>query len=456
MKLEDYFRADLSSIRVWSDSRAHRMNERAKSYALTIGDEIYFRAGFYDPDHRTTRFILAHEVAHVLQKRKFLEFGEHSPCASAIDSRQLEHEADCSAVAFARGDARCSLSPDCPPIPRAFGPVGHYYTVYYLAVAAGFTDTQASQLAYYAQLPDLITELDAKDVFLDWLPTYVTKLSAPGLGIPLLLAWLLQYGKGDTLDMMIMPVDFVAMIQRGLHCLTGADSDNETNYRTSRLLASNVNKPEFFGLAIHALGDSFAHRVRGREGTMYSVPFGHGEDLARKDALASIADRNQHFMDWGTWVDNINHRKELYERYGITLYGILKKKSGKNGVNDADVKNALNRFSESPDEKEQRNLIVKAISGLATPHFDALRDNTGSWLSYEGIDGKPKPSFENILYHAASWSRWRPILDQIVLRSSNINLNPIPGARASLSRKVRVALAQLESNIDTALRRQAW
>src|ERR1051325_10733888 len=69
-------------------------------------------------------------------------------------------------------------------------------------------------------------------------------------------------------------------IQRGLHCLTGRRGSGETKSRLS--IADQYNPTSSydhlvaFGLAVHALGDSYAHR-RGSEtdAAMHDGPFGH-------------------------------------------------------------------------------------------------------------------------------------------------------------------------------------
>src|SRR3954454_20752191 len=65
-------------------------------------------------------------------------------------------------------------------------------------------------------------------------------------------------------------------VQRGLHCLTGADWDAETNKRRCLSLSLPVDKDCLeFGLALHALGDSFAHRDHDTH-RMYPTGVGHG------------------------------------------------------------------------------------------------------------------------------------------------------------------------------------
>jgi uncharacterized protein DUF4157 len=457
-RLEDHFWTDLSSVRVRTDATAHSLNVDAESYALAIGESIFFRSGVYDPEHVIGQLVVAHEVSHVLQKRRYVELGERTVCRRISSARNLEIEADRSAFAFCRGDSAGPLSPDHPQIARAFGPVGHYYTVFYLAMAAGFERAAAADLAFYAQLPDEITELDAKDVVVKWLTNYLKIIKGPR-GTKAVLEWLTNgYGKGDVLDYMILPHDFLATIQRGLHCLTGGSSQTETEYRTQRLMAGNVGTPQFFGLAIHAFADSFAHRTIGDVKIMYTAPAGHLATCWRISDIEILLKKGQH-SGWATWVDNIGHRPELYVEYGTKLFKILRQKSGKGmRLPDPQVEQDLKKFSANPDELGQENLIKSAITRLADNSrvaFYEPKESTASWSTSTNLDGRPKPSYEDILHHAATWSRWRPLIDQVVLKFADVTINTsvIPSPTAVLSRKSRAAVAALESGISQAVRR---
>jgi hypothetical protein len=456
--LEDHFRTDLSTIRIQTDAGAHALNVDAGSCALTIGEEIFFRSGCYDPDHAMSRFVVAHEVTHVLQKRKYAKLGEQADCHEAPPAWQLEIEADCSALALLRGGSPCELSPDHPQNARAFGPVGHYYTVYYLAMAAGFERAAAADLAFYAQLPDEITELDARDVVVKWLRNYLRIIKGRGR-TKAVVEWITNgYGKGDVLDYMILPHDFLATIQRGLHCLTGGSSQAETEYRTQRLMAGNVGTPQFFGLAMHSFADSFAHRTIGDEKIMYTAPAGHLATCWRISDIEVLLKKGE-LTGWATWVDNIAHRPELYVEYGTKLFKILRQKSGKGmRLPDPEVEQDLKKFSAQKDEPGQQRLLEAAITQLndrVKPAFYEPKESTASWCASTKIDGRTKPSYEDILHHAATWSRWRPLIDQVVLKFADMTINTsgIPSPTAILSRKSRAAVAALESGITQAVRR---
>jgi Domain of unknown function (DUF4157) len=67
--LEQSFRAPLSSVRVHTDSAAVRGTREQRAEAMTLGEEIHFAKGRYQPYDSGGRRLLAHEIAHVLQHR---------------------------------------------------------------------------------------------------------------------------------------------------------------------------------------------------------------------------------------------------------------------------------------------------------------------------------------------------------------------------------------------------
>src|SRR5262249_16808974 len=73
----------------------------------------------------------------------------------------LEGEAHAAAAVVASGGHfRCTL-PDRIERPRCWGEAGHYYTVYFILLAVRLSNPTPPQLAFYAQLPDEVQELDA-------------------------------------------------------------------------------------------------------------------------------------------------------------------------------------------------------------------------------------------------------------------------------------------------------
>lgn len=68
--MERAFGTDFSEVRVHTDDRAHRSAESVGAQAYTVGSEVVFRQGGYDPGSAAGRHVLAHELAHVVQQRQ--------------------------------------------------------------------------------------------------------------------------------------------------------------------------------------------------------------------------------------------------------------------------------------------------------------------------------------------------------------------------------------------------
>lgn len=64
--MEDKFDEEFSQVRIFAGDE---LVERFRARAATIGEEIHFRNGFYDPTSNFGRMLLAHELSHVVQQR---------------------------------------------------------------------------------------------------------------------------------------------------------------------------------------------------------------------------------------------------------------------------------------------------------------------------------------------------------------------------------------------------
>jgi hypothetical protein len=60
--------ADLSHVHVHTDGEADRLSHDLNAQAFTIGRDVYFAAGKYDPTSRGGQRLLAHELTHVVQQ----------------------------------------------------------------------------------------------------------------------------------------------------------------------------------------------------------------------------------------------------------------------------------------------------------------------------------------------------------------------------------------------------
>jgi hypothetical protein len=238
-RFEAWFREDLSSLRIFFFDAPDVSSGVPRAFSL--GAHVFLAKTIAHASRWQAQFLLAHEIAHVVQRRRARAYRTYL----AIPGATLEREANAAAAAFSTGSACPPLSPDIAMVPRAWGPSGHYYTVYAVARHAGVSDQIAEQLAFYAQLPDQVSDLDA-----------------------------IVAGEGFVVAALLPPAHRAAALRgsieettktsSSLHCLNGSTGGNETQRRLNILKGIEHTKETrgrfAFGLGLHALGDSFAHR----------------------------------------------------------------------------------------------------------------------------------------------------------------------------------------------------
>jgi hypothetical protein len=230
--------------------------------------------------------LLAHECAHAVQQRRWR--AGRPPCTTAA----AEAEARAAARAWRLGGTRRIAGALDPREPAGWGEGGHYYTVYFAFLAAGVDHGEAQKAAFYTQLPDEVADLDAVRAGVGYV---VQKGEKAGFDDMLpRLAEQYGYGPAKARD----PFQNL-QVQQGLHSLTGERAELETLKRLAIALDQDTRTIDF-GLALHAFGDSFAHR-KGEQ--MYAAPLGHGPDGHEPDLIG-------------------RPRASLYERYVRLLYDI--------------------------------------------------------------------------------------------------------------------------------------
>jgi hypothetical protein len=67
-QLETGIGADLSGVRVHTDSEANKLSHELHANAFTTGNDIYFRQGLYNPTSSDGMRLLAHETTHTVQQ----------------------------------------------------------------------------------------------------------------------------------------------------------------------------------------------------------------------------------------------------------------------------------------------------------------------------------------------------------------------------------------------------
>jgi hypothetical protein len=97
--MEEHLGADFSGVRVHHDERAAAVAETVAAKAFTLGDDIVFGEGRWDPDTRQGRWLLAHELAHVVQQSR----GGPAPALDRASPLELEARSAADAVMTGAG-----------------------------------------------------------------------------------------------------------------------------------------------------------------------------------------------------------------------------------------------------------------------------------------------------------------------------------------------------------------
>jgi peptidoglycan hydrolase-like protein with peptidoglycan-binding domain len=72
--MQNRFGADFSQVKIHTDSSAVQMNRELNAQAFTVGSDIYFNQGKYQPASDSGKHLLAHELTHVLQQNSSSSF----------------------------------------------------------------------------------------------------------------------------------------------------------------------------------------------------------------------------------------------------------------------------------------------------------------------------------------------------------------------------------------------
>jgi hypothetical protein len=83
-EMNNSFGVDFSNVRIHNNSEAVNMNQELQAQAFTHGRDIYFNEGKFDPNSAQGKFLLAHELTHVVQQ------GEGQP-ADEVQRKKIDH-----------------------------------------------------------------------------------------------------------------------------------------------------------------------------------------------------------------------------------------------------------------------------------------------------------------------------------------------------------------------------
>ncbi len=89
-QMEGFFGADLGDVQIHADGEAAALSRELDAQAFTVGRDVYFAAGKYDPTSSAGQGLLAHELAHVRQQGGL---GSSAQRADSDDDEAVEREA---------------------------------------------------------------------------------------------------------------------------------------------------------------------------------------------------------------------------------------------------------------------------------------------------------------------------------------------------------------------------
>ena len=129
--LEPRFGFDFSQVRVHAGGEAARLNRALAAQAFTHGSDIYFGDGKYDPGVIAGKYLLAHELAHVVQqtdgvqtKRLADHINVQMKCAACEAEEEIQRSIEVlSAPELVQRKVVCDeLGENCQSVPDDEGP----------------------------------------------------------------------------------------------------------------------------------------------------------------------------------------------------------------------------------------------------------------------------------------------------------------------------------------------
>jgi hypothetical protein len=97
--MESAFGASFGDVRVHTDAQASRSAEAVGANAYTVGNDVVFKSGQYDPGSPSGQKTIAHELSHVVQQSRGPVDGTAAPGGIRVSdpSDRFEREADATA-----------------------------------------------------------------------------------------------------------------------------------------------------------------------------------------------------------------------------------------------------------------------------------------------------------------------------------------------------------------------
>ncbi len=97
--MEMRFGADFSNVKIHTGNRASQLSKELNARAFTVGNDIYFNDGQYQPGSSEGKYLLAHELTHTVQQ------------SSAIKQKKIQRQSNTQVtVSVSNAPGTCSLN----------------------------------------------------------------------------------------------------------------------------------------------------------------------------------------------------------------------------------------------------------------------------------------------------------------------------------------------------------
>jgi hypothetical protein len=112
--------ADFSDVRIHDGGAAAESARAVQARAYTVGNDVVFGSGAFQPDTPEGRHTLAHELTHVVQQRSGPVDGTSTGDGVALSDPddRFEREAEATATAVGRGEAPATASASSTSVQR--------------------------------------------------------------------------------------------------------------------------------------------------------------------------------------------------------------------------------------------------------------------------------------------------------------------------------------------------
>lgn len=250
-----------------------------------------------------------------------------------------------------------------------YGESGHFYTVYFVSLAAGFDQETAFRNAFYAQMPDEVDELDAVDRHY----RSVTHALSD------------SWARSDILPVSPLEQKLIDanrdLIQTTLHSLTGGDTEAERRATETAISETEAGTIEM-GLLLHRFGDTFAHSTIDDPGVTYETGWGHLGDMHAPD--------------------QIHQRPELYEEYVTQLFSMLESVAAAQGLSSRLTLEQVRAFAAEIGSVRVRTSALNVdVAATELEQIRRIRELSATLMpwsarSESGRAGPPPPGAEHV------------------------------------------------------------